>query len=157
MTSGQRYVYARHNSDPRRFFEQLDYFYYERIKNYPELEGREFKIYLNVDGGFEEAWKQLPYSLVAPLKKDIRFFRISIPFGDVAVEFGPITQFTSELANTHKRKLPQALESPLLGCDLTKSTLLGSLMARLHWASELISTSILEQAIAELISEGIPA
>jgi hypothetical protein len=157
VSTGKRFVYQRHKTEPDSFFKELDYFYYEQLADYAELEGRKFDMSLNLGGSLREIQERLPYSPLAPLTHDIRFFRIAIPFGDVAVEFGPANTFSDELKCSHRRQLPQALESPLIGCDLTKSNLLSSLMARVHWAAGLIPVSILEQAIAELISENIPA
>ncbi len=161
ISSDIQYAYARHTLEAEDFLRQLDFFYYENVKDYPELQDRPFPIVMNVGGSLFQHQAPFPYSelnvMRSVIQEGIRFIRISIPFGDIAAEFGPPKYFYDELDQLYQKRLPQHLESPLFGCDVTKSTILSGFMSRIHWASNILPKSILEQAIGEFTSESIIA
>jgi hypothetical protein len=161
LGSDIQYAYARHAVEPEDFLQQLDFFYYENVKDFPELQDRPFPIVMNVNGSLLQHDARFPYSTSNPMRsavqEGIRFIRISMPFGDLAAEFGPTRYFEDELDKIHLKRLPRHLESPLFGCDVTRSTILSGFMSRIHWASSILPKSILKQAIGEFTSQNIPA
>lgn len=141
------YVYARHTSKPSTFFPLLDDFL---LANVPELSGRQFTMDLNVANEPLELQSPLPFTAKMPLQHDIRFCRVNLPLGDLTIEFGEPVVLSSEVRD---KRMTTRLESPLLGCDFSKSTLYAKLMAQVHWASNRIPTDVLIKLMEEFIPQ----
>lgn len=153
-----RFVYARHQAVPMRFFQELDRFYFDRLPSFSELEGREFEVFISDERESRSEMFELPISVKGLEYEDIRFFRIKFPFGELAIEFGRESRSpANEMNSLKERKLPFLAESPLIGYSAENSNILAPLLARLHWASGLLSTKILEELIAELSTDAVPA
>jgi hypothetical protein len=151
------YVYARHKAQPAQFLEALNMFYDEFAKEY-DLIGKQFRLILNRSGELTQFSVPLPLRFFSELNQ-VRFLRISLPVGDVAIEFNstPI-KAGNQLEDCFKRKrLTRFLETPLIGCDLSRTPVLSALMARVHWASEFVSPKILETLAGQLAGETVGA
>ena len=145
------YVYLRHRLDKQGFFNELDYFLEDRLSDFPELVGAEFETLCNIGS------KPLVSSVVPPFgpslasEEDLRFWRVALPFGDLAVEFGKTHPATgNQLSQLEQRVLTKSLEVPLLGCDVSRTGFFVPLMAKAHWAAETIPVQILEQIIGQV-------
>jgi hypothetical protein len=151
------YAYARHKSEPRFFFEVLSRFYDEVADDY-ELGGKEFRLVLNRDGELSEGSVRFPFASWSDLK-GLKFCRIFLPVGDIAIEFSSIaSKAGDQLEGCVKRKeLTKTLERPLIGCDLSRTPVLATLMARLHWASDFVPPAILERLAGQLAGNTVPA
>jgi hypothetical protein len=148
--SERTYLYARHSAEPSEFFRVLDYFLLQQQDEFPELRGRRFHLLLNNGGAPSEVTSQLPFSTAVSLE-GLQFVRVYLPFGDVAIEFGESTTTGDELELIRSaHALTCKLESPLIGCDLTRYHVLASLVAKLHWARGVVPQSILEGLIEQL-------
>ncbi len=144
------YVYARHVAGPSRFFTALNTLL--EAENLREYESREYKAIFNIGADYSERSIVFPYFDESLASEDFRFCRFFFPFGDVAVEFGATFPSTEEELQDVRRHrvLTRKLESPLLGCDLTKTLALGSLLVETHWSAEHISSSVLQSMLEEV-------
>ncbi len=146
-------VYARHRTSPAEFVAELDNFFLEQLVDFPELRRRLFQCQMNIAGELVEDEVGLPFTEFTNIVglDYLRFLRLSIPFGDLAIEFGtPTLEIPNQLSGLNRHQLPRALETPLVGCDLTKASVLAVLMSRLHWASDRIPPQILERLIDQM-------
>ncbi len=151
------YVYARHLVDPSGFFATLNLLV--EAEQLREYRAKAYRGVFNLAGEFLErqvALSDLGNSLAA---KDLRFCRLFFPFGDVAVEFGPpFSSGEDELENArHYRRLTKRLESPLLGCDLSRTLAMGTLIVDTHWSSRQIPASILQAMLEEVARAPVTA
>jgi hypothetical protein len=158
-SSDLTFVYARHQSKQREFLLKLDYFLENQRHNFPELADRSFECILNVDGEFVQTSSPLPFSLNLGVNpENIKFLRISIPFGDISIEFTTAARVSDdELAFARRRTLPRALESPLFGFDASHSSIWAPFLAQIHWAAGSIPYSTLENLIEFSATTPIPA
>jgi hypothetical protein len=144
------YVYARHSATVESFIKELDWLFEGDPTEFAELRRKEFSFFLNVGGAPYRADLQFPFADCFHFGEDVRFVRISFPFGDISVEFGPPRTTNDEYRFVDLNYLTAELERPLLGCETTKSEVLGKLMARLHWAHGLINEFTLEHLIDQV-------
>lgn len=150
------HVYCSHRVDSVEFFRILDSFLLDQLSDFPEFRDRAFQLTISKAGKLEELSVTLPFvpslnlDQLPLVSEQIEFVRCYIPFGDVTVSFGRPNSSENELDCAQKGWLNASLETPLLGCDMTKSTILIPLMARLHWASGTLSESTLEHLIGQL-------
>jgi hypothetical protein len=152
-----KFVYARHRVNPSQFFMELDQFYFSNLKKFPELEGRDFEILMTIGREMHSERVELPFSL-RELPMDFRFFKIKFPFGELAIEFtDTVVAHGNQLAALHRRELPVLTEAPLVGFSAENSTILAALIAKLHWAAGIVPPQVLEEMIAELTSDAVPA
>jgi hypothetical protein len=130
------YAYARHRVNPTKFMQLLNDFVEEMKPSYGELRDREFQVWANVNAELKEFAVRFPI-LPSLFGGELSFIRVSIPFGDVAIEFRPPKRETdSELDEVRRGELTGMTEAPLFGCDVTQSTEASALFARLHWAKD---------------------
>jgi len=128
------YAYARHKVTFTEFVRLLDRFILDKTPAYKELKGREFPVWTNGGGGLIQSKVRFPLTS-EPVDSKTSFFRISIPFGDIAIEFTPTSpEAKDELTSVKVGKLPRLIESPLFGCDLSQTSEACSLFAQVHWA-----------------------
>ena len=151
------YAYARHKSNAKDFFNALSSFY-EGVASSHELKGKEFSLLLNQRGILNTVPLRLPFVPTVDLE-GLRFCRVSLPIGDIAVEFSPTpSEADNQLDYCVKyKKLITTLEKPLIGCDLSRTSVLASLIARLHWASDFLPPAILEQLASQLAGSAVTA
>lgn len=130
------YAYARHRVDARNFIQILNDFVEEKKPSYAELRDREFQVWANVNAELKEFKTRFPI-LPGLLQGELSFIRVSIPFGDVAIEFrSPQREMVNELDKVRRGELTAMIEAPLFGCDVTQSVEASALFARLHWAKD---------------------
>jgi len=147
------YVYARHKADPSLFFTTLNFFLEEHTSS--EFAAWQYSAMVNLGGELVERSVKFPVlddnSLIGP-DADLRFCRLHLPFGDIAVEFCNTAVASSNDLETARarRQIARSLEAPLLGCDLSKSEMLAKFMIAVHWASDFVPPTILEGLVAEL-------
>lgn len=149
LVNQREYVYCGHRTDPGGFFVALDRFLGEQLNEFPELRNRRFRVVLSGVGEFVEHELTPPFSRSLPIDPNLLFARCYFPFGDVAISFGTPT-ISQEFTCLKSGFLCSTLESPLVGADMTKSSILVKLLARLHWAAGVISDTILEHLIEQL-------
>lgn len=146
------YVYARHRTDQAAFFTHLDAFLEEKLPEFPELQNEFIPLTLQVNGSFRRSFVALPLAegLDHPLE-EIDFVRLSLLPGDLAIEF--ITQpviSSHELDFIARQTLPRQLEAPLVSYDATRSDFWVELVARIHWAADVIDTEVLRTLIGSV-------
>ena len=130
------YAYARHAADVDRFVHLLNHFISGNENSYKELRDKQFHIWTNVDAELKEFKAKFPIS-PDMFQGPLSFMRVSIPFGDIAIEFcPPQAEIINELTQVERRELPGMIEAPLFGCDVTQSIESASLLASLHWARD---------------------
>lgn len=152
LKNGKTYTYARHRGTPKEFFSQLD----SLIFDHAELRARRFPSYITVEN--ETFHISLPFPLIALLEHDpedsLCFFKTSLPFGDVSIQFGGIhaAGHNQRISCEEKHTLTKAVESPILGFQAGEENrrLFVPLLTRLHWASGYISDDILESLINDI-------
>jgi hypothetical protein len=121
-----------------------------------------YQAIMNLDGELVERSLRFPVvdhaNLIRP-DADLRFLRLFLPFGDIAVEFCNAVVVSSNDLDTarSRRQITRSLEAPLLGCDLSKSQMLAKFMVGMHWASDFVPPTILEGLVAELSQNSVPA
>jgi len=155
----ETYAYARHDVDYARFLVVLDYFFQQQRERFPELMDRTFPCWLNQGGKLVEAEVPFPFSLHLPANDgEMEFIRMSLPFGDLSIEFSePSVQAVSELDFLRRRALQKFVESPLFGFDASSSTVLVPLMAEIHWAAKIVPRRVLGEVLQQFASNPIPA
>ncbi len=155
----ETYAYARHDVDYARFLVVLDYFFQQQRERFAELMDRSFPCWLNQGGKLVETQVPFPFSLHLPTNGgEIEFIRMSLPFGDLSVEFSkPRVQAVSELDFLRRKVLQKFVESPLFGFDASTSTLLVPLMAQIHWATKIVPQRVLGEVLQQFASNPIPA
>lgn len=143
------YVYARHRTEQAAFFARLDTFLSEKLTEFPELQNEFISVTLQVNGRFRNSFVALP--LVQGIDRpfeDIDFVRLSLPPGDLAIEFTTQAVISShELDFIARRALPKRLEAPLVSYDATRSDFWAELVARIHWAADVVETEVLRTLI----------
>ncbi len=155
-TNESTHVYCGHRIDPIGFFRILDNFLFEQLSDFPEFRNRPFDLIVSKAGALTEVSVHLPFlpslgvDQLALEPNKVEFLRVYIPFGDVTVSFGESATIKDELECIRTGCLSSFLDAPLIGCDMTKSIILVTLMARLHWASGVLSESTLENLIGQL-------
>jgi hypothetical protein len=142
-------VYARHRANQEIFFRFINTFLEVESATFRELRDRAYPAVMNLGGELKSVSLGLPFDLTRSAMKRLNFFRLSVPIGDIAIEFVPTTAATSQIASVGDRKLPFVAEKPLLGCDLSQTHVLAAVLANLHWASGDIPVNILQDLIAE--------
>jgi hypothetical protein len=151
------YTYARHKSDAKGFFDALSIFYQEIADPY-ELKGKEFSLVANLSGNLSVLPLRLPIIPTIDLQ-GLRFCRISLPIGDIAVEFAPMPLTAGNQLDqcVKDKEMATAVETPLIGCDFSRTSAAASLIARLHWASDVLSPAILRQLASEFAGSKVSA
>ena len=150
------YVYARHRATADQFLKLLGTFVTQASAEFKELKGREFPVWLNVGGLPLETNIREPFAIEDQITRDFLFLRMSLPFGDVAVEFAAVKD-SEEFEALGRKTLPVVREAPLVGCDLTKGPMLKWLLARLHWAAEQLPIQVLEEILEKFSRTSVPA
>jgi len=152
LTNDKTYIYARHRATANEFLSRLD----SLILEHTELREERFLTYITVKN---ETYR---ISLAVPLttlltddpEDSIRFFKISLPFGEMSIQFGGVraTEDNQWIACKQKRTLTKAVESPILGFQAGEENrrLFVPLFTGLHWASRYIPGDILEFLINEV-------
>jgi hypothetical protein len=150
IASEKTYVYARHATTPIQFFTLLNTLL--DAENLREFESREYRAIFNIDGEQSERSIKFPYFDKCLQGEGVRFCRLFFPFGDVAIEFGQsFASSENELDDARRyRILTKKLESPLIGCDLTKTLALSRLLVETHWTANQLSNSILHGMVDEV-------
>lgn len=152
LSNDKTYIYARHRGTAKEFFSRLDSLIYEHT----ELREKRFPSYVTVKN---EAFRiSLAVPLITLLTDDpedsIRFFRISLPFGEMSIQFGDVraTEGNQWISCKQKHTLTKAVESPILGFQASAENrrLFVPLFTSLHWASRYIPDNILELLINEI-------
>jgi hypothetical protein len=144
----ETYVYARHRVDQVKFFASLDTFLEHLKSDLHEMTAGPFRCVLGREGELDERQIALPFSRHADSNlKAIDFLRLSVPFGDMSVEFGKATSHDDQLKLAGQNALAMKLESPLFGFDALASDLWVPFLAGIHWASGLIQPTILQRLI----------
>ena len=80
-------------------------------------------------------------------KESIRFFKISLPFGQLSIQFGDSVISDNDQASSclEEHILTKAVETPTLGYESPEEAPpFLPLFTKLHWASDIISVDILE-------------
>ena len=151
------YVYARHLADPSRFFTALNNLLEE--EKLREYEDRKYKAIFNLNGEYSERQIVFPYFDESLTSDVCRFCRLFFPFGDVAAEFGPpFPSSQNELDDARQyRQLTKRLESPLLGCDVSRTLAMGKLLVETHWSARKIPTSVLQTMLEEAARASVTA
>ncbi|MGH9628639.1 MAG: hypothetical protein ACRD7E_09920 [Bryobacteraceae bacterium] len=144
------YLYARHKWNAASFVEALDGFLLEHFK---EWNGRSFPVVLNRDGKRLELDLTMPFGIAVPGIEAVRFAKFVFPFGPITIEFGMTRVSENDLKELERNRLPRSLETPLIGCEVTNTDLPLSLVARGHWASEMIPPEVL----VSLLRQAAPA
>jgi hypothetical protein len=146
------YAYARHKADQAKFFASLDAFLERLNSDLPEVGRGPFRCVVGIEGKLEERQMSLPFTRDAGLNlKTMDFFRMSVPFGDMCVEFGKAKVHEDELTLVEDHALPRKIESPLFGFDAVNSDIWVPFMAEIHWASGLIPGRNLQNLIRAAI------
>jgi hypothetical protein len=143
------YVYARHRVGQAAFFAHLDAFLEEKLPEFPELQNEFISLTLQVSGSFRKSFVALPLAqgLDHPVE-DIDFVRLALPPGDIAIEFTAEAAISShELDFIAQRALPRQLEAPLVSYDATRSDFWAEMVARIHWATDVLETEVLRTLI----------
>jgi hypothetical protein len=134
------YIYARHTWNSGSFLDALDDFL--RVE-FPELSTQSFPVVLNMEGTRVAFDAHTPFRRTLPDPKSIRFAKFTFPFGPVTIEFGKRRVVEHDFTLLEGGQLSRALETPLIGCDVTRTELLSTLVARGHWAAAKIPVDIL--------------
>jgi hypothetical protein len=139
------YVYTRHRSTPLQFLQALDDFY--ATEDFEELRGAKFPFVSNFDGRLAESVIGFPFTRWFDERHhEIRFVRISMPFGDLSIEFADPSITVYANATQLMVELPEVrFDSPLLAVETSRSTVLLPLLAHLHWASDKIPYGVLTE------------
>ena len=145
----ETYVYARHRVTSGEFLLKLDFFLEANSTKFSELIGRSFRCAALIGEEFMELDLTTPFTLsLKPEQQQIKFLRLSIPFGDISVEFAQSSIISSTELRFAKRKvLSRKVESPLFGFAASKSTIWAPFLGSIHWASGIIPPGILENLI----------
>jgi hypothetical protein len=144
----ETYIYARHRVDQAKFLASLDTFLEQLKSELPEIAGGPFRCVVGREGELQERQISLPFSRSADLNLNaIDFLRLSVPFGDMSVEFAKAKVHDDQLKLAEQNALPMKIESPLFGFDALASDLWVPFLAGIHWASELIKPKTLQSLI----------
>lgn len=144
----EAYVYARHRVDQSKFFANLDTFLEQLKSDLHEIASGPFRCVVGREGELEEWQITWPFSRYAEMNLNtIDFLRMSVPFGDMSVEFGKTIIHDDQLKHVEENALGKKLESPLFGFDALASDLWVPFLARIHWGAELIEPAILQRLI----------
>jgi hypothetical protein len=150
------FVYARHKCSPAAFFNELDFFVEELTREMPELR-REFNLMFNISGKIVTGSSRFPIHPDEKYLNSVRFFRVDFPFGALTVEFGKTVRELDQVKAVTTGLLSKKVDSPLVGCDLTEGPIFSKLLIRLHWASQYLDPSILENLIAQVTPNSVTA
>jgi len=140
------YIYARHRWDAETFLRELGTFL---LSEFPEWAGRSFPTVLNVDGERLSLDSHIPFRNDLPNPSSIRFAKFTLPFGPITIEFGKPRTIENDLRSLESGRLLRALETPLIGCDVTKTELATELIARGHWSSSKIPMDVLSALLLQ--------
>jgi hypothetical protein len=150
------FVYARHKSAPGSFFDELNFFVEDLTREMPELR-REFNLIFNISGKIVTGPRAFPIHPNEKFLNRIRFFRVDFPFGALTIEFGANYSAGDQIELLKEGMLPRKSDSPLIGCDMTEGPIFSALLTRLHWAAGQIDRRILENLIAQVTANPVPA
>jgi hypothetical protein len=104
------FEYARHKSHPQFFFEAFSKFYDEIAKDY-ELAGKQFQLVLNRNGVLTEDSVRFPFDSQSYVK-GLKFCRISLPIGDIAIEFSSrICEAGNQLEGIKRKELTKTFSN----------------------------------------------
>ncbi len=149
------YAYARHRVDQSKFFSSLDSFLDKTKADLPEFGKQPLPCVLGIRGELSRKHISVPFTHeLGPELREIEFLRLSVPFGDMSVEFGEASVHDDQLKFVQKGTLPRKIEFPLFGFDAS-SDIWVPFLAEIHWASELVARRILENLIRAAIRVGV--
>ena len=140
------YIYARHKWDAAGFLRELDRFL---AAEFPDWIGRKFPVVMNIAGTRHSFEAQSPFSGALSNLESIHFAKFTFPFGPITIEFGPAQPVEHNFTDLTKGQLVRTLETPLIGCDVTRTELVTGLIAHGHWASSKIPNDILRTLLLQ--------
>ena len=144
------YVYARHTWGVNAFLRDLDDFLTDEFS-----ESADWSVPIILNQGGERLYLdlQIPFQIALPDQNAIRFLKFLFPFGAISIEFGIPRISGSEISGLRYSRLTRALETPLIGCDVSRTELPTVLMARGHWAGPQIPREILNALLLQAAPE----